>query len=273
MRFLLLTTLVACGGLPETIKNDDTEGTVDSLPDDTGGDPIETASDDNHAPTADAGSDASTMVGMVVELDGGGSSDPDGDALDYEWEITDAPSGSAATLINAAFVDPQFVPDVEGVYHVSLVVSDGAISSAADTVTITATSENGEPVADAGPDQAVTTGATVRLDGTGSADPDGDGLMFSWVLTSKPGGSVAALSSANTANPSFVADMAGTYQVQLTVSDGENYSDPDTVSITASDGGGGDSGSSCGCRTGSAGGGLSTLLLLGAVGLVRLRRR
>jgi MYXO-CTERM domain-containing protein len=273
MRFLTVIGLVGCGGLPETIKNDDTMGLEDSGLGDTVGDSLDSTSDQNHAPVADAGNDVEGLVGYVVELDGSGSSDADGDALDYTWEITDAPGASSATLINGAFVDPQFIPDVEGVYRISLVVSDGALDSAADSITVTAISENGDPVADAGPDQSVTAGATVRLDGTGSADPDGDGLLFSWVLTSKPGGSVASLSSASTANPSFVADLSGSYSVQLTVSDGESYSSPDTVVVTASEEGGGDGGSGCGCHSGSDAAGAFTLAAAGIVGLLRLRRR
>ncbi len=46
----------------------------------------------------------------------------------------------------------------------------------------------GAPVADAGPDQSVTTGATVTLDGSGSTDADGDSLTYSWSLTSVPTG-------------------------------------------------------------------------------------
>ena len=58
----------------------------------------------------------------LAELDGGGSSDPDGDDIDYAWGIATKPAGSAATLTGASEVDPTFVADLEGSYTVVLTV-------------------------------------------------------------------------------------------------------------------------------------------------------
>ncbi len=91
---------------------------------------------------------------------------------------------------------------------------------------------NRVPVANAGPDQSVKTGSTVQLNGTGSYDPDGDTITYSWTFISTPLGSNATLSSATTATPTFGADVDGTYEVELTVSDGE-LSAFDRVVITA----------------------------------------
>ncbi|MEE9299299.1 MAG: S8 family serine peptidase [Acidimicrobiia bacterium] len=91
---------------------------------------------------------------------------------------------------------------------------------------------NQAPVADAGLDQTVNTGSTVQLDGSNSSDPNGDTITYVWVFTSWPDGSNATLSEADTATPSFVADKDGSYQVELTVSDGE-LSSSDSVEITA----------------------------------------
>ena len=92
---------------------------------------------------------------------------------------------------------------------------------------------NRAPIAAAGPDQPVTTGDTVMLDGSGSSDPDGDALTYSWSLT-VPAGSSAALDDPNSAMPSFVADVDGEYQAELVVNDGTIDSGGDTVRITAS---------------------------------------
>jgi len=67
--------------------------------------------------------------------------------------------------------------------------------------------------------QAAIVGQTVGLDGSGSFDPDGDVLTYSWTLQ-VPAGSLTSLSGATTAYPTFVPDMAGTYIANLTVSDG-----------------------------------------------------
>ena len=90
---------------------------------------------------------------------------------------------------------------------------------------------NSAPVANAGVAQTVTSGATVQLDGSGSRDPDGDSLTFSWSLTSLPGGSGAVLSDASSVTSSFVADLPGTYVAQLIVNDGRIDSPPSTVTI------------------------------------------
>lgn len=91
--------------------------------------------------------------------------------------------------------------------------------------------ENQAPAANAGTDQAVEFGSgPVLLDGSGSSDPNGDNITFSWVITNAPGGSVAALSGADTMSPEFTPDQLGMYQITLTVSDG-SLSGQDIVNI------------------------------------------
>ena len=95
-----------------------------------------TATDD--APLADAGAAQSVTRGDVVTLDGSASSDANGDALTYAWTFTSQPQGSTATLDDTDPVHPTFTPDVAGSYIVQLIVNDGVMDSAPDTVTITA---------------------------------------------------------------------------------------------------------------------------------------
>jgi hypothetical protein len=76
------------------------------------------------------------------------------------------------------------------------------------------------PVANAGADQTVRVGSSVSLDGTGSADPDGNTpLTFAWTIASKPTGSNATLSNPSDSMPSFTADKVGDYLFSLTVTD------------------------------------------------------
>ena len=97
---------------------------------------------------------------------------------------------------------------------------------------------NTPPVADAGPDQAVTTGESVMLDGSGSFDADGDMLTYSWTLQA-PDGSSAALDSPTMVDPAFTTDVDGDYVAELIVNDGTADSASDSVTVTASSGGGG----------------------------------
>jgi hypothetical protein len=74
-------------------------------------------------------------------------------------------------------------------------------------------------------------GSTVQLYGsvqTNSKSP----VTYLWTLTSKPAGSVAALSSTTSPQPTFTADVAGDYVVTLVVNDGTASSAPSTVTFT-----------------------------------------
>ncbi|MCB0318885.1 MAG: PKD domain-containing protein, partial [Bdellovibrionales bacterium] len=95
-------------------------------------------SSENMAPTADAGLDIIVNVDDIAVLDGSGSFDPDGDTITYQWTLTSAPSGSTSSLINSTSQIASIVPDEEGQYVISLVVSDAYSSSVADTMTVTA---------------------------------------------------------------------------------------------------------------------------------------
>jgi len=55
-------------------------------------------------------------------------------------------------------------------------------------------------------------------------------------MTSKPNDSNATLSDATLEKPTFVADVNGTYDIQLIVNDGHVDSVADTVVITVTDG-------------------------------------
>ena len=88
---------------------------------------------------------------------------------------------------------------------------------------------NAPPAADAGDDQTVEQayyqGADVTLDGSGSSDPDGDPLTFSWTWA---GGSDSSV------DPTVSLPL-GTTTVTLVVNDGTVDSASDTVDITVED--------------------------------------
>ncbi len=95
----------------------------------------------------------------------------------------------------------------------------------------TATPTNQTPIADAGEDQSDTAtsvdGAELTLNGSGSSDPDGDSLTYTWTASG------ISLDDPNSPTPKATFSI-GTTEVTLVVNDGTVDSEPDTVVITVS---------------------------------------
>lgn len=91
----------------------------------------------NQPPVADAGPDqtggCSSATGTLVALNGAASSDPDGDSLAFSWTGPFPEGGGTVTGVNPAVTLPL------GTHTITLVVNDGQVDSAPDTVTITVT--------------------------------------------------------------------------------------------------------------------------------------
>lgn len=88
----------------------------------------------NQAPAARINASADhVLLNDPVRLDGRDSSDPDGDALQYEWDLGDGTSASGATV--------RHTYESERSYKVQLTVTDpaGKSGSATHTVTVDAT--------------------------------------------------------------------------------------------------------------------------------------
>jgi hypothetical protein len=217
----------------ELVIND---GVFESVPDEV----AIIASTQNVAPNANAGSDQNVYTGATVYLDGSGSIDPDSGPrpLSYLWSFDSVPGWSFLTnsnIDNRDQVSASFIPDIDGSYVINLTVNDGELSSR-DTLNIMATTPNVPPNANAGPDITVHIGETATLDGSASNDPD-DGpspLSYSWIFVKVLAGSQIGnedIIGADSVSPSFIPDMAGTYVLQLTVSDGLD-SAFDNVAVT-----------------------------------------
>ncbi|MBN1139508.1 MAG: DUF11 domain-containing protein, partial [Anaerolineae bacterium] len=176
------------------------------------------------APTAEAGSPQTVHAGTVT-LDGSGSTDPDGDSLSYQWVQTD---GTPVTLSNPATASPTFTaPATMGVLTFELTVTDPFGLQDSDTTTVTVA--NAAPTADAGSPQTVHSG-TVTLDGSASADADGDSLLYEW---EQIGGTSVTLSDPTTASPTFTAPLVEeVLTFELAVIDTFGATEHDTTTVT-----------------------------------------
>jgi hypothetical protein len=185
---------------------------------------------ENSAPVANAGADQTVQVNDSVTLDASGSSDADGDSLTYAWSFVSKPDGSAAALSDTSGAKPVFTVDAAGSYVLQLIVNDGSVNSQPDTVTVS--TENSAPVANAGADQTVEAGDMVTLSGADSFDHDNNISSYSWNQTNGP---AVGLSTANETDATFTAPNADandlTLTFQLTVKDSEGLSDVDTCVI------------------------------------------
>ena len=125
----------------------------------------------NQRPTSEAGDDQ-LVTSSLVEFDGTGSADADGAIETYLWDF-----GDGTTSADPA---PRHVYQSPGSYQVRLTVTDasGTIrNTAEDDMTVVV---NAAPIADAGVDQLAAPGQTLTFLGTGSIDPDGEVVGYSW---------------------------------------------------------------------------------------------
>lgn len=198
-----------------------------------------TTTPDNEPPVANAGEDPTLFIDQEIVLDGSASSDPDGDALTYQWSMIQSPPGSSAMLSDNSAQKPILQADLPGIYEFQLVVNDGELDSMPDQILVNVrdtTPSNSPPVAAV--DNAPTTvviGQEARFDGSASSDPDGDPITFGWMLVTRPSGSQAELASMTSATTTLTPDVAGVYEIELVVSDREEMSAPLTLQLTATE--------------------------------------
>jgi len=180
----------------------------------------------NVAPSVSAGSNMTIDAGTQITLHATGA-DSNQDPLTYKWSEVSGPSVSIPSMAQQNIT---FTPTNAGSYIFSVQCCDGVNYSAASQVTVTVNKVNHAPTANAGVEQDVDKGVTVTLDGTGSTDPDGDTLTYSWTEASSDPVKVT-LSGASTAKPTFVASTVGTFNFNLIVNDGTVNSTPSSVVV------------------------------------------
>ena len=191
---------------------------------------VVTISNVNSIPVAIAGNDEEVELETQVTLDGSGSYDEDGQIITWLWQIID-PNGNAFELESTPNALTDFTPQTVGEYQIILSVTDNDNATSSDEKTLTVFAHNLAPVAEAGDDQSVVLGNGVTVNGSESYDPEGEQLSYLWALAS-PVGSRVELVQSNDVFTTFTPDIAGTYQLTLTVTDESGLTDTDSVIIT-----------------------------------------
>ncbi|MDY0297793.1 MAG: S8 family serine peptidase [Acidobacteriota bacterium] len=148
------------------------------------------------------------------------SSDSDGTITSWAWDFGDGATSGAQ--------NPEHTYAAAGTYAVSLTVTDN--DGATDTVIHNVTVESGTP--ENQPPSAAFTFATADLNVTFTdTSSDSDGTIASWAWNFGDG------ATSNAQNPEHTYAAAGTYSVNLTVTDNEGATDTVIHDVTVSSGG------------------------------------
>lgn len=188
----------------------------------------------NQLPVANVGNNiVITLPLNLATVNGSSSYDPDGTIAAYQWTKIAGPS---QFTITAPVQKQTTITNLrEGIYKFELRVTDNQGGIGKDTVTITvnpqSSTPNQLPVAVAGEDQTITIPVnSVQLDGSGSHDPDGQIISYSWTLISGP--SQPVFVTPNSAKTEVNNLVAGEYKFLLRVVDNKGAESTDEVIIT-----------------------------------------
>jgi len=171
----------------------------------------------NQAPIARIVGPMTAVAGAVVTFSGSTSSDPDGTIVSYDWNFGDGSAGAGASVSHTY---------TAGTYTVTLTVMDnaGATNSATQTITVSPAGIPQPPVANPGGPYNGTVGTPVQFNGSGSSDPDGSITAYLWNFGDG--------ATASTVSPTHAYAAAGTYTVQLTVTDNSGLTGSAQTTVT-----------------------------------------
>ncbi len=161
----------------------------------------------NEPPIVSFLSERVVSPGEDIPFDGSASKDRDGSVVSFQWDLGDG--GTAlGPKVSHRFEKP-------GTYSVRLSATDNSDTSCKTSEKTVTVRVNASPVANAGGNREAFIGGandTVLFDATGSRDPDGDPLTFSWDFGD--GGKTQG------AKVSHRFKKPGTYKVILRADDG-----------------------------------------------------
>jgi hypothetical protein len=174
---------------------------------------------------------SASKIGLkkTFTISGKNSYNPSANPLEYNWIVTEKPTGSTFTFTNNTLQEITLTPDKAGLFKFVLTVKQNGKSSTSDTLKIWVSAN---PVANAGEDFEAKIGQATQLDGSKSSDPENDPITYLWEIITAPAGSVKSLTANTTAKPILNADQVGNFLIKLTVSDGFSESS-DTVKVSS----------------------------------------
>ncbi|MCK5290424.1 MAG: PKD domain-containing protein [Thermoplasmata archaeon] len=168
------------------------------------------------APVAIAEPTSQTIrMGDSAWFNGSKSYDTDGWIVSYQWLFGDGGSDQGENVSH-----PYSWP---GVYNVRLRVTDNDGMKGDDHISVTVLGDY--PIANAGPDQTVKANDLVIFNGSGSYDPDGWIVNWTWDF-----GDGSPVKYGEIVTHTYTS--TGTYTATLWVKDNENLMDSDTATIT-----------------------------------------
>ncbi len=178
---------------------------------------------DNELPTATFTIDPATQFeNQDVSFDASASSDPDGTISDYLWEFGDGTTGSGVTTTHKY--------TTADTYTVTLKVRDdqNGENTLSKDVTIIEEGAGDPPTADFSMSKTQgTVGETITFDASGSTDPDGSIVSYTWDFGDGQTG------TGETATHKYTT--AKTYTVELTVKDDTGFEGTAQTTIVIKD--------------------------------------
>jgi len=177
----------------------------------------------NVNPVVDAGSDVTVTEGGHVDLSALVSDMGLSDTVTCLWHVS---ASNGQVIADGTGTHMSFVAADNGVYTVTVTVTDDDGGVGSDTVLVTALNAN--PVANAGDDQTVNEGSMVSLMGSFS-DSGNDSYSILWHVVASNGQEVA---DGHGVGFGFVAMDNGTYTVTYTVTDDDGGSGSDSMVVT-----------------------------------------
>jgi len=147
------------------------------------------------------------------------ASDPNGDTLNYDWSASDG------TISGMGSVVTWVAPSWEGTFIISVTVDDGRGEADSADFNVVASVNNPPVIASLTPSPAAVTPGGSSTITCAASDPDGDTLTYAWTAT---GGTISGTGSTVT----WVApSVAGTYNISVTVDDGNGGTDTHDAAV------------------------------------------